>query len=169
LSIESEGQYNLKYQDKQNTIVLDKVLSQEIELCDILHYTDNELFLIHVKKGFDAKMRDLTNQIMIASARLWNDNKSNQEFLIELYSNFENSSSFQNNPLSQDEFLNLFTRKITFVLAFCNTRRNVASVADDIHSFRSNIAKFSLIQHVKEMNSYEYHEIKIMEIPKIMN
>jgi hypothetical protein len=139
-------------------------LSQNIELCDILHFDEDNLYLIHVKKGFDAKMRDLTNQIVVAGNRLWNDVKSNKEFLNELFNNYEKSSNYDK-LFDRSKFLSLFDKNISFVLAFCNESKRFLSVKDNVSEFRSNIAKFSLIQHVKEMNSGNY-PVKVLEIGK---
>lgn len=161
---DSEGFFNKLYLEKTDTIVLDTILSQNIELCDILHFDDDNLYLIHVKKGFDAKMRDLTNQIVVSSNRLWNDVKSNKEFLNELFDNYEKSENYDQS-FDRISFLSLFDKRISFVLAFCNESKRLLSVRDNVSEFRSNIAKFSLIQHVKEMNSGNY-PVKIFEIEK---
>lgn len=164
LEIEHEGNYNEKYLKKDNTIVLDKVLSQNIELCDILHFDENNLYLIHVKKGFDAKMRDLTNQISVASTRLWNDLKSDKEFISGLYQSFVNSDNFKDS-YTEEFFFSLFEKEINFILAFCNERKRFDKVLGNVKEFDSNIAKFSLIQHVKEMNSTNY-PVRVVEIEK---
>ena len=47
-----------------------KALADGLELCDIMYYDDNNLYLIHVKYGFQSKIRELTNQITISARRL---------------------------------------------------------------------------------------------------
>jgi hypothetical protein len=140
-----EDKYNLKYLNHENYIVLDKVLGQNIELCDILYFEKEEIYLIHVKKGFNAKMRDLTNQIKISSQRLWTD-KSDKLFLKEVYRSYQSSSNFSSNKITEKDFLNLFSRKINYVLAFTSTLKDYTPIFDNLRNVKSNIAKFSIIQ-----------------------
>ena len=81
-TIKDEGDYNLKYDSIENYYVFDKVIPQNIEFCDIMYEEENTIYLIHVKDGFDAKIRDLSNQIMISANRFWNDfNSGKSEYL----------------------------------------------------------------------------------------
>ena len=156
----TEGEYNLLYKKRSRYFVLDKMLGQNIELCDILHETEDTLYLIHVKEGFDAKIRDLTNQVSMSSNRLWNDLKSNQEFLKSVFQRFLENNNEEN--ISWTEFLAKFkTKEIVYVLAF---RSNAikGSVMSNIENYKSNIAKFSIIQCFREQ--IENYQLKIVEI-----
>jgi len=53
----AEEQYNLSNQN-ENCYVLDRKYKENIELCDLLILRDDVLYLVHVKDGFDAKLRD---------------------------------------------------------------------------------------------------------------
>ncbi|AUC15895.1 hypothetical protein BTO06_12360 [Tenacibaculum sp. SZ-18] len=68
--IRVEGDYNFRYNSKPNYIVIDTIIADGLELCDIIHYDDNNIYLIHVKYGFQSKIRELTNQITISARRL---------------------------------------------------------------------------------------------------
>ncbi|WP_075351240.1 DUF6119 family protein [Algoriphagus marinus] len=160
-SSQTEGVYNLSYLNQQGFIVLDRMLGQNIELCDLLYETDTTIYLIHVKAGFDAKLRELTNQILISSSRLSNDLTTNKDFVREVFQSFQNSP---NNIHSFDEerFLNLFEKNIEFVLAFCPKGvRN--DVINNIEAFTSNVAKFSIISVSREMATNSY-PLKIVEL-----
>ena len=160
-SIQTEGAYNLSYLNQQGFIMLDRMLGQNIELCDLLYETETTIYLIHVKAGFDAKLRELTNQILISSSRLSNDLTTNKDFVREVFQSFQNSP---NNIHSFDEhrFLNLFEKNIEFVLAFCPTGvRN--DVINNLEAFTSNVAKFSIISVSKEMATNSY-PLKIVEL-----
>ena len=159
----TEGDYNLLYNDRKNYLILDKMLGQNIELCDILYETDNILYLIHVKDGFDAKMRDLTNQISVSANRLWNDLKSDNSFLRIVYNSYSVSSNNTNN-LQWTDFLQKFkSKEIIYVLAFSSNLKN-KTVLDNFESHKSNIAKFSLIQSFREQSNN--YQIRVIEIPK---
>lgn len=160
----SEGEYNLLYKNENNYLVLDKILGQNIELCDVLYETNESIYLIHVKDGFDAKIRDLTSQISISANRLWNDLKSDQVFLKEIFSNFVSSGNNTTN-ISWDDFLKKFkTKEIIYVLAF-STNLIGKTVLKDINSHKSNIAKFSIIQNFREVQVNNY-QLKVIEIEK---
>jgi uncharacterized protein (TIGR04141 family) len=163
----SEDEYNCKYLSKDDYFVFDKIIVDNIELCDILHYSDNKLYLIHVKKGFDAKIRDLSSQINISAQRLWDDVKSASfKFIDELFQKYKKSSNFNNSNIqTQEEFRKLFEMEIIYVLAFVSESVKKYKVTDDVSQVNSNIAKFSLINCIKEMESNSY-PIRIVEIER---
>jgi len=158
---QDEGAYNLLYKGRNNYLVLDKMLGQNIELCDILYETPEVTYLIHVKEGFDAKMRDVTNQVTVSSHRLWNDLNSDRVFIREVFERF-NRSENNTNTIDFETFSSKFDKKIEYVIAYRHNKIN-ATVIDQIELFRSNIAKFSLIMCMKEMQSYSY-PLKVIEI-----
>lgn len=162
---EDEGVFNLKYHNQDNFIVLDKCLGQNIELCDVLYHDDSTTYLIHVKVGFDAKIRDLTNQILVSSNRLWDDVKSGDYTFVDGVLQSYNNKDHVDNPILPVNFRSLFDKKVVFVMAFVSKFVDGRSVIDNMGDVRSNIAKFSLIQSVREMNS-ERNTLLINEISR---
>lgn len=160
---ESEGTFNLKYHGEEHFIVLDRCLGQNIELCDLLYQDDSTVYLIHVKVGFDAKIRDLSNQILIASNRLWDDIKSGDYVFIDEVIDSYNKKDHVTDEISSAEFREMFSKKIVFVMAFVSTLAEGRSIIENMGDIGSNIAKFSLIQSVREMNT-ERTSIMINEI-----
>lgn len=159
----NEGDYNLLYEGSENIYVFDKILSQNIELCDLIYTTQNMTYLIHVKKGFDAKIRDLTNQVLISSSRLWNDLKSDKSFLKGIYKNYNKRSQYHSFK-SWNDFLGLFENKeIAYVVAFTSSISNT-TVTHNLIGHKSNIAKISLIQSFKDQ--IDNYQMKIIEISK---
>lgn len=57
------------------------------------------------------------------------------------------------NDLSESEFLELFKKKIVFVMAFTSHLKDDILIEDNIEEFDSNIAKFSLVQCSSEIRS----------------
>src|SRR5690606_23643512 len=55
---DDEDAYNLSH-DYDDYYVLDKVIDSNIELCDLLILEDDKAYFVHVKDGFNTKMRDL--------------------------------------------------------------------------------------------------------------
>lgn len=157
----TEGEYNLEYEGHDNYLVLDKIISQNIELCDIIHYDDDNVFLIHVKNGFDAKMRDLSNQISISANRLFTDyNTKEKKYLKEVYNRYKKGKK---KPMSQEVFLSLFGKNVIYVMAYKSRFDSILSHQDKITNSKSNIAKYSLIQanhDLKNLYQLKYFDIK---------
>lgn len=162
----TEKSYNQLYNGIANYIVIDTVIIDGVELCDILHYTNDTVYLIHVKYGFNASMRELTNQISISARRLREVLASNnKDFLIKIYSILSNKEEIELGGLSQEDFLNLFNKRIIYVLAFASQLGSDLKVLDNIDKYNSNIARHSLIQCSAQMRA-EYYDLLNCQIMK---
>lgn len=151
--IRKEKDYNLLYDSILNYIVIDTIIEDGLELCDILHYDNRNLYLIHVKYGFKSEIRELTNQITISARRLINALGTDDKLILEkIYKKLvEKKRSV--NSLTLEEFKELFDKKITFVLAFTSHLKMDLDVLTNVDSFSSNIARYSLIQCSGEMRA----------------
>ncbi|MBL7952803.1 MAG: TIGR04141 family sporadically distributed protein [Flavobacteriales bacterium] len=158
-----EEDYNQQYSSRANFMVFDRKLSQNIELCDLLYEDDQNIYLVHIKKGFNAKIRDLANQILISSQRLWSDLKSGSfEFLKGALMRYNQNRAV---PITEEQFISKFKeKKVTYVMAFSSDRKDGKPIFTNLDALQSNIAKFSLVQSVREMNSKNY-PLKVFEIP----
>ncbi|MVO08231.1 hypothetical protein GOQ30_03510 [Flavobacterium sp. TP390] len=165
---EDEDSYNRKYHLKDNYWVFDKSLGQNIELCDILYESNNVLYFVHVKKGFDGKIRDLSNQIQVSAARFNNDVSSGGlKFVNEVINSYNRKKENSDKIIDKDIFINKLTNKnkrFEFVMAFKSDSKKIPAIKGNVHLVKSNIAKYSLIQCVREMNMLSF-PIKIVEIP----
>lgn len=164
---ESEGEYNRKYEKEAGYTILDKALGQKIEFCDIMYETESSIYLIHVKGGFDAKMRDLGNQIVISANRFMNDrNSGSYSFIGEVIDSYNSRKENELYQINKGHYLEKFTsreKNIIFVLAYKPETKRVTQIRGNINMVNSNIAKFSLIQCVREMNTLSY-PVKVVEI-----
>jgi len=152
-TIKTEKIYNESYIGMPNYIVIDTIIIDGVELCDLLHYDDSNLYLIHVKYGFTAKVRELTNQITISARRLREILSSQgSDFLEKMYTKIS-AKRGNVNDLTLDEFKNLFERKISYVFAFTSHLKEDLIVEENIEKFDSNIARFSLVQCSSEMRA----------------
>lgn len=158
-----EDDYNTQYEVVPSFIVLDKVLGQNIELCDLMYEDGTTLYLIHVKRGFNAKMRDLSNQVTISATRLWNDIKSARFEFVDAISDAYNDKVEAHQQIPTEEFRNKFNKEIVYVMAFNSELSQNRRVTDHMQDVRSNIAKFCLVQVVREMQNSNY-QLKIFEI-----
>lgn len=154
------------YDQINGYIVIDTIISDGIELCDILYITDNEIFLIHVKHSFTAKVRELTNQILISARRLSEAISSkNRAFFDEIFDKLINKGRSTNN-LDKDEFYNLFeTKEPVYVLATASHLTDDYSIIDNIQRYYSNIARFSLTTCAAEMRT-NYYDFKTFQIKR---
>lgn len=162
----NEGEYNSYYSKKQNFIVLDKVLPENIEICDLIYIDDanKELYFIHVKNGFNAKIRDLSNQLKVATERLFsaiNDSQEEYKFLKLLVEEYNK----QNTPkLNFNDFLVLLrTYKIEFVFAFKSGEKKL-SIDELISRSNSNIAKYATILCIRDIKNYPLKIFNLSDI-----
>lgn len=164
-SIKREEQdYNMLYNEENNYIVLDRIIADGLELCDVLYYTANRIYLIHVKYGFGSKMRELTNQILISAKRLREEMGKEDKTLLKIIHAKAKAKNRNVNNLSLEEFVLLFDKSITYVLAYSSHLTVDYEVAKNVERFKSNIARYSLVNCSGEMraNFYDLETKQIM-------
>lgn len=164
----SEGNYNMNYFGNAGFRVFDKVISQNIELCDLLYEDQDSIYFIHVKKGFDGMLRDLSNQITISATRFSNDkNSGTYEFLDGIINSYNAQIINAGNLIIRDDFIHsLNNKELFFVMAFKSPLAVNIDIRNNVNNLRSNIAKYSLIQCVRDMNTNMY-PLKIFDIASI--
>lgn len=157
--------------------MLDTILVENIELCDLLHYTPDTLHLIHIKKGFKNSVRELANQVALAARRVINDRKSNYGYIEEIGKKLRagktSGSSLKQQMAAQTlptkNLVELFQQKrdreIIFCLAFVDEAATPRILKDDLEKFDSNIAKYSLIALKREITGMGFG-FKVIQLPK---
>lgn len=166
---DDEDTYNRSYYDIDQCYVLDKVIKDNIELCDVLIIKNNVAYFVHVKNGFNTKMRDLYIQVILAAKRLSNDlkNKKGVNYLIKTLTEYNKRNP--NKTIDIDDFIKKIKCKelnISFVMAFKNNHNKNKNILDRIDKCNSNIAKYSLVQVVKEMQPFNFG-INLIDISDI--
>jgi uncharacterized protein (TIGR04141 family) len=164
-----EDTYNKKHK-KKNYFILDKVIKDNIELCDILILENNTLYFVHVKNAFNTQMRNLYIQVTLSAKRLWNDlyNNTGSSYLKTTLKKHNNLN--KNNKIDIEEVYNKIIEdeyKIEFVMAYNNYAYNGKTPEKKIELSESNIAKYSLVQTVREMRDYRRFGIKVIDISGI--
>jgi uncharacterized protein (TIGR04141 family) len=140
-----EGEYNMLYNGLLDYLVMDTITPDGIEICDIIYMTPTELYIIHVKHSFTARVRELTNQISISARRVSEAVAAkNHSYFQRVYNSIlEKGRSV--NQLTEKQFANLFfERKLIYVFATASQFENDPLIEDDISLYKSNIARFSL-------------------------
>lgn len=160
---DTENDFNASYLEEDKTFVFDKITYANIEICDIMKIEGEIVYFYHVKKGFDNSMRDLCNQILIASRKMIEDVRMNYQYLESLYDKAVNNKGEteyyqkvkkQFEHCTKDQFINLIrNKKSVFVLAVLDTGKTERSLYENIDKFESNIAKFTLNELAKGMRN----------------
>lgn len=164
-----EDKYN-KEHTMRGYYVLDKLIKDNIELCDIFIIKDKTIYFVHVKNGFNTQMRNLYIQVTLSAKRLWNDlyNNTGSSYLVETLKKY--NKKFPNNKIDAKTILEGIRKKeykIEFVMAYHNYSYRGRTDIEKIRLSQSNIAKYSLVQTVREMRDYRRFGIKIIDISGI--
>jgi len=155
---ENEDVYNESHRDL-GFYIFDKNLNENIELCDLLYEKDGKVYFVHVKNGFDASMRDLYIQVVLAAKRLSIDlaNSEDSPFLSSILRKVKYP-----NPNVLIEDLRKKRKNVVFVMAF-NSGRFETDTLSRLSASKSNIAKYCMIQTVKEVKNI-FREFKVIDI-----
>lgn len=172
-----EGDYNASFIGQPGIFVLDAITPENIELCDLLKYDANSLYLLHIKKGFNNMIRNLASQVLIAAKRLQNDIKSGLTYIKQVENaakKGKRSNSKLMRKLAEQAFppgglSTLFEEKrdkdVCFCLAFVDTADKPRNLKDSITSFRSNIAKYALLELIKEIKAMGF-DFRVIQLNK---
>ena len=146
----TEDAYNKTFKESDDIILAHTVLSNNIELADLIYYDDDNLYLIHNKLKFQGNgARDVLNQIL-TSAEFINHYMMEKKTFIEKYYD-DILEKYPNNKIrdiSKDEFIALFDKtNVYYVAGFMN---NLSDNTD------SNYAKYITIDANKKLNEKGY-------------
>jgi uncharacterized protein (TIGR04141 family) len=173
----SENEYLQQYIGQPKTIVLDRVIPENIEVCDVLIWDDESLYLCHVKKGFSNSTRELCSQIAISANRLVRDRSTDYEFARKLYSELKqkiggepyfDTIGRQTETIDETSFLELFKKRLVFVFSVIDDAKEQRDIRS-VREFGSSIAKFSLQELYKELRGLDvgFRACQISTTPKL--
>lgn len=156
-----ETEYNNKFNDLDGYVVLHKLLYNNLEICDIFGYKQEDLYLYFVKDGFKGTIRDLSYQIYNTAKLIENSINTDCKFLSDFYDKYK--ETFKSHFITSDEFINLFkTKTLKYVFTFRD--KNNRSLKDNPSAFQSNVAKFALVDLEEKMRQLDKSELKILQI-----
>jgi uncharacterized protein (TIGR04141 family) len=113
----------------------------KVELFDLIYIKNGKTFLIQVKDGFSASIRDACSQIQMAAEIIENAIASNNNTELEsYYTEFKKSNS----SVSKGDFLNFLKNERQYVLAF-STKDDFTKANFSSKKFQSEIAKFEIL------------------------
>lgn len=161
-----------------NTLVFHKIIPPEfqMELCDLVHWDDDNIYLIHVKPSFDGAVRVLEKQISHSSQLIGEDlrTEATQNHLGKYFNRaklYEGTDEYLLNiqeslsEITSESFYTLFREKtINFVACIVDTKSK--RKLENIESFKSSIAKMCLIDGYRSIrkNSIPGSRFRISEI-----
>lgn len=155
----TEDTYNKTFENSDEIILAHTVLSNYIELADLIYYDDDNLYLIHNKLKFQGSgARDVLNQIL-TSAEFINHYMMDKKDFIEKY--YEDIlKKYPNNKikdLTKEEFVELFNKpNIYYVAGF------MEKLSDNTDS---NYAKYITIDASKKLIEKGY-QLLLFDINK---
>lgn len=180
---QSEGDFNFQHNSVNNTYVLDKILVNNIEICDILIEVQDKIYFVHVKDGLDGDVRMLVAQIEFAMRTIREGTIYNKRTLINYYNSISNKVSAQKTngdkteqAISASRFIKRFPDQESFI-SLLKSKEKVFVFAYrplDSHNFKnpstitSTAAKLSMINLTETAKEYDY-ELKFLKISRDNN
>ncbi len=175
---QNENIFNAKFIGKEGHITLDRVILENIEICDVMEFAGDDVNLIHVKKGFNNSIRELASQVLISAKRLQADIKSDSSYLDGLETKITSSATSKDGyfqavggqTIPAGGLKGLFQvegkrKRASFCLAFVDDAASERDI-NNVEDFQSNIAKFSLIELAKDLRK-EGVDLKIIQLKRI--
>ncbi|MDD5022068.1 MAG: TIGR04141 family sporadically distributed protein [Endomicrobiaceae bacterium] len=154
-----------KHKSKEKTILIHPNTIDNIEICDFIHYTDDNVYFYFIKQGFRNEIRALCSQIYISAKLLNKDLNTDKKYIKKIY-NLIKENNLSN--ITESNFDNLFNRKIIFVFAFYDNKISSEErfLKNSPEKFGSNIAKYSLLNLIKDMKTIDGIDFQIYQIKK---
>ncbi len=153
----TEGHYNNAYADHDSgkCFVLDTIVEDNIELCDVLIWGDEEINLVHVKRGFDTSMRDLSYQVLLSAKRLATD-KNNGRFLYlkEIVRKYNEKGGPALN--AKDLIAAVKSQRVKYTMAIARPKMDRPPIFTNHSEYKSNIAKFAMLETSKQMSTSSF-------------
>lgn len=156
---EQEQDYNSSHGRLAGFINLDKKTPDNVELCDLLFETKETIYLIHIKKGFDRNVRDLTSQVLTA-ARFLNEDRYKDKYISKLFDYGKGDPI----TISKKDFIKKFKKQTVFVFGFVYNKDLFDK--KQFAKLSSNIAKLELFELLKEFKKFTPpYNLKIVQLP----
>jgi len=161
-----EGEFNDKYKQESNFYYGDKCFLKDgrgtVELFDLLYVDRDTIYIVQVKDGFGASVRDAVSQIEFASDIIEEDARGSFEKLKEYYKDWNVN---EKKKITEKEFVELFNKKRVYVMAVGHkTKMNKANFKNK--KFQSKIAQFETIALAHSFKR-KNREIIIQHIKKV--
>jgi hypothetical protein len=138
--VKSEGVYNDESVAGDLVINGDRVLTDNVELFDTLSCVGEKTYIIHVKRDFDVKVRDVRSQIINSANIIENDLRLDDPTRLKRHHKALQGRG--RTTLTEAEFLELFDRPRTYVLAYGTTTKVGRAT---LNQFGSMVARMEIV------------------------
>ncbi len=136
----SEGAYNEDSVTGDLVINGDRVLTDNVELFDTLSCVGERTYIIHVKRDFDVKVRDVRSQIINSANIIENDLRVSDPARLKRHHAALRRRG--RTTLTEAEFLDLFEHPRTYVIAYGTTTKVERATVDQ---FGSIVARMEVV------------------------
>lgn len=155
----TEDAYNKTFENSDEIILAHTVLSNNIELADLIYYDEDNLYLVHNKSKFQGSgARDVLNQILTSAEFINHYMMEKKDFIEKYYDDI--LKKYSNNKikdLTKEEFIELFNKpNIYYVAGF------MEKLSDNTDS---NYAKYITIDTSKKLIEKGY-QLLLFDINK---
>lgn len=150
---DTEEVYNRTSVEADTFINGDRVLTDNVELFDGIATDGKMTYLLHVKRDFDVKVRDVRSQVINSAQIIENDIRTGS--FAKLKQHYAALKRRGRTDLTEEQFLELFQRPRTYVLAY-GSKVKVAEAT--IGKFGSSVARMevvSLSNQFRQLSSAE--------------
>jgi hypothetical protein len=136
----SEEEYNQDYATGDLVINGDRVLTDNVELFDTLSCIEGRTYIIHVKRDFDVKVRDVRSQIINSVNIIENELRlGDYTRLKRHYATLKRRGRIK---VTESVFLDLFQNPRTYVLAYGTTTKVESAT---VGQFQSTVARMEVV------------------------
>jgi hypothetical protein len=152
-----ETEYNEQYDQKTNPFYLHLIKVDHIEMCDVLVVDARKkvTYIVHVKEGIGASLRDLTSQAFISARVIEEEVRTKKkDKLTKLYTQAVGNGRIDKSKVSKTKFLNYFMKNEREYCLLVHTQ--ISKTALSAGEFASRIAKFSLVEFSSIMHANEW-------------
>lgn len=163
-SSSDEKAYINSHRQQNDSIIIHPHTVEHIELCDMMHWDNDNLYLYFIKQGFGNETRSLSSQVLLSASKIFREIKSEFDYLKKVYNKLTN---LNRTSLSEVDFLKLFKKNIIVVFAFTDTSQfaGTRELKTNPDKFNSNIAKYSTLKLISELRNLDSITLKIHQIP----
>ena len=139
---DKEDDFNRNASNNEGYIHIHKVKPDYIEFADLIKQEGNDMYIVHVKDGFDDDMRALDRQVELSIHKLMDlRNKNNSKFMKKLYENAKKNKEARNiteDFKTEESFIKAMKEcDIHYIIAIRPPKKNLLEN-------KSNIAKHCL-------------------------
>lgn len=128
----------------------------KVELFDLLKVDEQNgiLYVIHVKDGFDAKMRDACSQISIAAEVIRRDISSDMAMLKAYYQDWGQDPINADKDVSQETFVKWFASSEIVYVVLASTAADFSAASFEDDTLHSHIARREILATRNELKSH---------------